>query len=195
MNKVKVKKILISFLIVFLFSVVMMSFIVIKKLKTPDKSSSDYKSLVFNYNLTNNVKILNSVAITDEFGKNIEEDDSSTSYDFKNFSVRNDSEDIITYSICLTKKDSGFDKIKSNYIKVYLTNKNGEDLNDYFKNKIPTFSDLSVLKNKPSSVNLYSDSINVGETKYYTLRTWLSDSYIVDTNVEDFSFDIDICGR
>jgi len=97
----------------------------------------------------------------------------------------------ITYEIYLTKQDSNIKTIKSNYVKFYLTDENNNPYKGFDQNKMVNYHDLYILNDKPGSVLLYRSTLMGNKTAKFKLRMWLSDSYGINQEKENFSVDID----
>ena len=70
---------------------------------------------------------------------------------------------------------------------VTLTDLEGNSIEGYSNNRIPTISDLPILDDMPNSRRLYSGKLEDGEQKSFVLRMWLSDSYAVSAEKRNFS--------
>ena len=146
-------------------------------------SSNADKKLSLKYNSIKSIKITNKLPISDELGKNMNENTDIKSY--VTFDVVNDNDCDLDFDIYLTKKSTKHD-IRGDYIKFYLTDENDNPLEGFKKNLLPSYKDLKVLNDKPASKLLYKDSIKKNSKKSYKLRVWISDSYAISDSLEEF---------
>ena len=84
------------------------------------------------------------------------------------------------------------DEIRSNYIKLYLTDDKNNPLEGFENNKIKSYADLYALNDKPGSRLVYRGNLVSGSSKKFILRSWVSDSYVLSKNEEVFNYDIDV---
>lgn len=135
------------------------------------------------------IKVLNTFPISDETGKiikslNVKEGLIGESV-FKVVGLGDSSKDA-EYEIYLVADKSN--KIKGDYIKVYLTNndKNRTPFNYYGGALVPVYRDLVVSDVDPAGRVIYSGVIKGGEEKEFLLRIWLSESYSLLEEEEEF---------
>ena len=136
------------------------------------------------------VTIEDKLSVSDEFGKNIKEDNNHA-FGYFEFDVFNNIDSNRNYEIYITEKDNE-SEINPSYVKFYLTDDHDNFLNILNSTKIPVYSDLKYLEDKPSSKLLYSGSLKANETKKYKLRVWLSDSYVIENSNRSFIFEIGV---
>lgn len=140
------------------------------------------------YTEKDNIVINSSLPLNDKFGKTIV-DKKSEYYKYVDFEIVNIKSDIRDYQIYVKKNDLGFNEIDGNYVKFYLTDDNDNPIGIFEKNKVPSFRDLNVIKDKPEGKLLYSGKIDSLKNKKFKLRVWIADNYV--TNSEKvFSFDL-----
>lgn len=180
-----------SILIVFL-SLVAFLIIIAMIVKVDEYKKSSYKVDV-KFATNDIVQLNNKLPISDSIGKNyngvgIEKGIA----DYKEFTVTNPNEGKVNYEIYLTKIHGSVKDIRSNYIKLYLTDDKNSPLKGFDKNVIKSYYDLYALSDKPGSRLLYKDSLVAGGSKKYILRCWLADTYVLSNIDEGFSFDIDV---
>ena len=145
------------------------------------------------YELDDYITIKNKLPLSDAIGKQydgslVEEGTES----YIEFSIVNEDDDLALYEIFLTRNHITPREIKENYIKLYLTDEDDQPVIGFDKNRLPVFSDLPYLIDKPSSKLLYTDIIEGHSTKKYRLRAWLSDSYSISSLPETFQFEVDV---
>lgn len=138
-----------------------------------------------------NVYLENTLPITDKIGKELDGVSSTKSIQgFKEFSIENNYDKKINYQIYLKVKNSCENMIDEDFIKLYLTDTGNNPLSGFENNKLPTYSSISSLNDKPDSKLLYTGSINKNSISKFRLRVWVSDLYSVNRDKECFSFDI-----
>ena len=121
---------------------------------------------------SNTVIIKNIISVSEDFGKNISEENGGA-FGYLKFSVTNKTTEKRDFQIYITKNDVASKEINSNYITFYLTDSDDNPFDNYTGNKLPTYNDL-----------------DVKEKKNFTLRVWIDDSYLVVGDEEIFSFEI-----
>ncbi len=138
-----------------------------------------------------NVYLENTLPVTDKIGKELDGVSSTKSIQgFKEFSIENNYDKKINYQIYLKVKNSCENMIDEDFIKLYLTDTSNNPLSGFENNKLPTYSSISSLNDKPDSKLLYTGSINKNSISKFRLRVWVSDLYSVNRDKECFSFDI-----
>lgn len=178
-NKKQILYAFIIVLVVSLCSIVIVSFF--------NKGNDEKIDLKFSGK--NNFRITNKLPISDKLGKSISENNDIKSY--LEFSVENKSDKDGNFEIYVTKKDTTHN-ISDNYVKFYLTDDSDVALEGFNKNKIPSYKEFNVLNNKPSSKLIYSGSISKNTKENFKLRVWISDSYALTDNLEEFSATIGV---
>ena len=138
---------------------------------------------------SNTIIIKNILSVTDEFGKNIEEDNGGA-FGYLEFSVLNDGDKSTNYQVYITLQDTPISLINGNYINFYLTNFDNVPFADYSKNIIPSYVSLSYIDDMADSKLLYKGRLNAGESQDFKLRVWLSDGYVISLDEEVFPFSI-----
>ena len=185
-DKEVVKSILIVLLSLAIFVIILLGYIKIDNYrKASDKIEVKFET-------SDIVDINNKLPISDEIGKSyngtgIEEKIEG----YSSFSIENNNDRKVNYEIYLTKKTNIDNEIKSNYIKLYLTDENNNPYDGFDQNKIVSYYDLYSLNDKPGSKLLYKGSLVSGGSKKFILRSWVSDTYVISRNEETFNFDID----
>lgn len=145
------------------------------------------------YELDDYITIKNKLPLSDAIGKKydgslVEEGTES----FIEFSIVNEDDDLALFEIYLTRNHITPREIKENYIKLYLTDEYDQPVIGFDKNRLPVYSELPYLIDKPSSKLLYSDILDGHSTKKYRLRAWLSDSYSISSLPETFQFEVGV---
>lgn len=142
---------------------------------------------------TDIVKLTNKLPISDEIGKNYKGTGMDKNVEgYSIFTISNPNDRKVSFEIYLTKMDTDKDSIKSNYIKLYLTDDNNKPVEGFEKNKVKSYHDLYSLTDRPGSSLLYRGTLVSGATKKFILRSWLADTYAISKNEEVFSYDIDV---
>ena len=187
MPKNKIQYILfLLFIIIVLFFCSVAFVLLIKGVKTSPTVSDGDVSFVAD---SNTIIIKSILSVSKEFGKTIHEDNGGA-FGYLKFEVVNQTDEVRNYQIYITKQSIAKQEINSNYMIFYLTDENDQPFEYYQKNKLPSYVDLVVIRDKPDSKLLYQGMINGSESKKFILRVWISDSYLVMGTDDTFSFEI-----
>ena len=173
------------FIFLFFLLVVILSCLFLK--------SPNYEKPLFIKISHNNIKFNNSLPISDSLGKEMTY--SKANKDIQGFSeitISNPNEDKMSYTLVITKKNSSESQINDNYVKMFLTDNNNNPIKGFEKEMIPSFSDLKIFHNDDMKRILYKDIIKKGEEKKFILRSWISDSYAISSQIEECSFVVEV---
>lgn len=182
----------------FLYLVCLLFFIFIVFLSFVYKKQKNYKiskndSLVVEFENSNEFYIKNLLPVSDNLGRNFDNSDSEVGIKgYTQFSIVNTVDYDIKYEIFLSKKETKKKQIKDNYIKVYLTDSSNNPLSGFENNRVPSYNELDYIADKPSSKLVYKGRIDKHSTKKFIMRSWLSDSYAIDKNEEEFIFFVNV---
>jgi hypothetical protein len=186
MMKKNKKQIIFALILVLCLFVLLYLFVLIKN--NGDKDTSDWIST--SYKESSDITIKNILPISDQLGKTIDGKGTEKGIQgYVEFTVTNNLNKKVYYDIFL-KKNNREKEIKSNYIKLYLTDDADKPLVGVRNGVIPVFSDLKLSKNNPNLYFLASKMLDKGETSKLKLRAWLSDSYSVTNDSREFAFTI-----
>jgi len=181
---------LIKTISIILLSIIAVLIIIAIFVKIDEYKRSFYKIGV-RYKTNDVVKLNNKLPISDAIGKSYSGTGIETGIaEYKEFTVSNPNEKKIKYEVYLTKFTTNVKDIRSNYIKLYLTDDKDNPLEGFNKKKVVSYYDLYSLSNKPGSRLLYSGSLKSGESKTFILRSWVADTYVLSSDEEGFSFNI-----
>lgn len=195
MWKKKKKQILFVLVVIFILFILITGGIFLFKSVSPRESISD-DDLIVHFKDDSHVVLNNKLPISDKLGKDMDGTEIEDGiYGFIEFSVQNSTSKSGSYQIYVTKDAKAENLISEKYIKLYLTDGKDQALGEFRGNKIPTFDSLLVPKEQLDSKLLYRDDISGKEKKTYRLHVWLSDSYAVSSNSENFIFDIEVKSR
>ena len=151
------------------------------------------KPLLVKFNSSKVIYFTNKLPISDALGKKIDNKDVESGIQgYVDFFVKNPNNFSVEYDIYLTKRDIQYNQIKSEYIKFYVTNSNNVPYNGYEKHKVPSYGELLYLSDKPNSRLLYHGFLNKNSSESFKIRSWLSDSYVIADNTEEFSVDVKV---
>lgn len=140
------------------------------------------------------VSILSKLPITDISAKELKLDtvqDGIIGYSEFSVKLPEDVKTEVKYEIYLDDI-SETETFKYDYVKVYLTDSEGNPYKQYLGNKVPSYKDLRVSLNDPSKKILLSDTIKLGEEKKFKLRIWLSDTYVLNNIEKEFKGKISV---
>lgn len=142
---------------------------------------------------TDIIELNNKLPLSDEIGKNYNGTGMEKKVEgYSSFVITNPNDRKIEYEIYITKMSTEQDEIRSNYIKLYLTDDKNNPLEGFENNKIKSYADLYALNDKPGSRLVYRGNLVSGSSKKFILRSWVSDSYVLSKNEEVFNYDIDV---
>ncbi len=184
----KNKKAFMFILVIFICLLVILVTLLLPK-DSSKKDKSTWISTSFNESQT--ISLLSKLPISDELGRNI--DGLGTEKGIQGYlelTINNNVKKNVDYEIYLTKKDSS--TIKNNYIKLYLTDKANNPVEGFEQNSVPTFNDLPTLLDLPSDRLLYRGKLKALETEKLYLRSWISDSYVVSNENDNFTFNVNV---
>ena len=145
------------------------------------------------YSASNEVNIKSKLPISDTLGKTLTGDGTAEGIQgFIDFSIQNTGNRRKKYYLLLREENIESQKIRDNYVKLYLTDRKDEPYPEFLKNSVPTYSDFPVFSVDSSSKVLYEGILEKGETYEFRLRVWLSDSYIISNSEEEFNFFLEV---
>lgn len=139
-----------------------------------------------------NAVIENILPLSDEIGRDLSGSGTESGIQgFIEFSVHNTSDYTANYEVYLTQQVLDENTIRSDYIKVYLTDFDNNPFEDYVLS-VPTYSDLLALSDHLESRLLYSGKLSGGEEQSFRLRSWLSDNYALEDETLNFQYDVHV---
>lgn len=159
--------------------------------KTAQDNKNKKYVLDTSFKTSKNVYLENTLPISNELGKqydgsNIED----KIHGYNEFTIANNYSKNITYEVYLKENNKCEKVIDKSYVIFYLTNSKDEPLDGFKENKLPSFTSLPVLSDKPNAKLLYSGTIKNQSKEKFKLRVWVSDLYSINKDKECFSFDI-----
>lgn len=171
----------------FVMSIVFFFLVIIVIGLTKDKFNSNSNSVSLTG--TNSIHISNKLPLTDESGRTL--DASNVDDDILNeiaFSVESTGDKNISsnYEVYL-ESDENDDTIDPNYVKVYLTDRDGKAFKDYSGNEVMTYRNLRVSKSSASGKLLYSGTIFGNQKQEFKLRLWLDETYFLSDTKKEFN--------
>lgn len=188
MRKVKKKS---SFnLNIFLFTIIaVLLCVLVYFIFSTSKNNIDEADVILYADLEN-VSIDNSLPVNDKFGKNIS-DNISGGYKKVDFEIVNVSSKSKTYQLYIKKNNLNTNEINNDFVKFYLTDDKNNPIGIFDNNKVPSYRNLSYIKDKADSKVLYTDKIDKYQRKKFIIRVWVTDNY-VSLSDNYFSFDIGV---
>ena len=137
--------------------------------------------------------ISNVLPLSDVLGKEMTEKEVKNGVQqILDFEIENTLNKDVSFEILLNPQTTMNESIKENYIKFYLTDFDDVPFKKFAGSEIPTFHDLKTLVKRPKSRILYSGNIYAKSKNNYRLRMWLSDSYTISNQLEDFSVSVEV---
>ena len=138
---------------------------------------------------TNTIIVKNIISVSEDFGKNIEEEKGGA-FGYLHFDVVNHSNEERNYQIYITKLMPSTKAINPSYITYYLTDENNNALEGFTGNKLPSYDDFHYIEDKADSKSIYEGTLKGNEEAHFILRVWIIDNYLVTETEESFSFEI-----
>ncbi len=156
----------------------------------------------FVYNETSNgVSITNAYPMTEEKGKQIQDEGEDITKGYFDFEVKSTlgADTIIPYYVYAvdTTEEKGTE-LDSEYVKVYLTNQEDVPYEQYNKEIVPVYSELEDIKGTGTDNNetegklLYQDTFTESGRKDFRLRLWVSNDYVPTEEVKKFKMRVDV---
>ena len=140
-----------------------------------------------------NVTFDNSLPISDTLGKKmVYSKEKKNIQGYVEISVFNPNDEKVPFSIVVTKNNIDEAQISDNYIKLYLSDDKDNPVKGFENNMVPVFSEFNYLSSKPASKLIYQSTLDQNSEKKYILRTWVSDTYAISSNIKKFSFKVEI---
>ena len=186
----KVKKKSYFNLNIFLFTIIaVLLCVLVYFIFSTSKNNIDEADVILYADLEN-VSIDNSLPVNDKFGKNIS-DNISGGYKKVDFEIVNVSSKSKTYQLYIKKNNLNTNEINNDFVKFYLTDDKNNPIGIFDNNKVPSYRNLSYIKDKADSKVLYTDKIDKYQRKKFIIRVWVTDNY-VSLSDNYFSFDIGV---
>jgi hypothetical protein len=141
-----------------------------------------------------NIKVVNSLPITDEVGKTLERTSSTNGgqgfFDFT-LSCNIVGNDEINYEIYAIEQPVA-DKLSPEYVKIYLTDGVSEVPFPGYDKSVPTYADLTAASADSNGKRIYAGTFSKTTSKTYRLRMWLADTYTVTSVKRTFTIKINV---
>ena len=112
---------------------------------------------------------------------------------FKNiqFEVINTHKGSLDFELYLTKEERE-NEINGKYIKMFLAKENGDIINEFDSNSVPSYDKLNAIDDLPGSRILYRGTIKGNSTEKFDFKTWISDRYRNFDKDEEFVYKIGV---
>lgn len=168
-------------------------FLIIAIVLTIKNYNKRFYKLDIDYENNSVVDLTNKLPMSDEIGKNYNGVGVEKGIaEYKKITITNKNKAKVNYEIYLTKIHKEEKDIRSNYIKLYLTDEKNNPIKGFNKKQVISYYDLLSLNDKPGSKLLYSGSLANDESDTFILRSWVADTYLLSNEEESFEFNIDI---
>ncbi len=168
-------------------------FLIIAIVLTIKNYNKRFYKLDIDYENNSVVDLTNKLPMSDEIGKNYNGVGVEKGIaEYKKITITNKNKAKVNYEIYLTKIHKEEKDIRSNYIKLYLTDEKNNPIKGFDKKQVISYYDLLSLNDKPGSKLLYSGSLANDESDTFILRSWVADTYLLSNEEESFEFNIDI---
>ena len=168
-------------------------FLILAIVLTIKNYNKRFYKLDIDYENNSVVDLTNKLPMSDEIGKNYNGVGVEKGIaEYKKITITNKNKSKVNYEIYLTKIHKEEKDIRSNYIKLYLTDEKNNPIKGFNKKQVISYYDLLSLNDKPGSKLLYSGSLANDESDTFILRSWVADTYLLSNEEESFEFNIDI---
>ncbi len=189
MSKDKLKYIL--FLVAIIVVMFAVSVGIILLVKSSDITTNNVNASDVEYIADSNTIIIkNIISVSEDFGKNIDEENGGA-FGYLKFKVKNNTDEERNYQVYITKQTPSIAEINSNYITFYLTDSNNKPFDEYLGNKLPSFDDFHYIEDLAESKIIHNGTLKANEEQDLILRVWIADNFVINEEEEVFSFEID----
>ena len=137
------------------------------------------------------VSMKDILSVNDDFGKTIS-DTNGGAFGYVDIDIVNDANKKRNYQLYLTESSDTTNTISPSFVKVYLTDFKDDPISNYNSNIVPSYTTFAYLKDKPSSKLILNGTIEANKRTSIRLRSWISDSFVIENGKNTFSFDIGI---
>ena len=170
--------------------VILAFFVVLYKINNSNEFDSD--DLEISFKTENIVELKDTLPLSDVVGKTIEVNDINDGIEgYLEFNIKNNSNQSTNYEIYI-KRNQVNSEIDTRYVKIYLSDSDGNPLGIYNNSFSPSYNSLKYLKDKPEAKSVYKSSISGNSKKNFIIRSWVSDGYSFHSNENTFSFSIGV---
>lgn len=160
---------------------------------TIDKYNKKSYKLDVKFKNNSVVELTNKLPMADAIGKNYKGNGVEKGIvEYKEFTISNKNARKVKYEIFLTKIHRKNKDIRSNYIKLYLTDEYNKPVKGFTTNQVKSYYDLFALNDKPGSKLMYNGTLVSGESKKFVLRSWVADTYVLSNGEEEFNYEIEV---
>ena len=146
-------------------------------------------SLTFSYTETSNgISLTNAVPVSDTVGKAMA--NGNGYFDF-NVSCKIVGNNVIKYEVYTTEENVS-PKLDSAFVKIYLTDGTTDKPLSGYDGTVPTYSSLPATSISGGSKRLYLGTFNSTGVQSFRLRMWVSESYSVSSNSQQFKIKVNV---
>ena len=138
---------------------------------------------------SNTIIIKNIISVSEDFGKNISEENGGA-FGYLEFDVENNTNLDRNFQVYITKQAPTTKEINPSYITFYLTDYSNIPFQDYTGNKLPSYNDFHYIEDKADSKSIYTGSLKPNDVRHFILRVWIADNFVISDTEESFSFEI-----
>ena len=190
MKRSDIKQILVAFCVVLILSLSYLFFLYMYRLSTTKEY--DPNDLKINYKGVNSVEIKDTLPISDKMGKTIDVSDINDGIEgYIEFSIQNKADVPVNYEIYVLRNDVQ-NEIDVRYIKMYLSDGEGNPLGIYKKSFSPTYYSLKYLPDMPNAKSIYKGSLKENSKQNFIFRAWVSDGYSFHKTENTFNFSLGV---
>ena len=180
MKRSDYKQVILAFFVVLVLTSSYLFFLHMYKINNSNEFDSD--DLEISFKTENIVELKDTLPLSDVVGKTIEVNDINDGIEgYLEFNIKNNSNQSTNYEIYI-KRNQVNSEIDTRYVKIYLSDSDGNPLGIYNNSFSPSYNSLKYLKDKPEAKSVYKSSISGNS----------SDGYSFHSNENTFSFSIGV---
>lgn len=190
MKRSDYKQVILAFFVVLVLTSSYLFFLHMYKINNSNEFDSD--DLEISFKTENIVELKDTLPLSDVVGKTIDVNDINDGIEgYLEFNIKNNSNQSTNYEIYI-KRNQVNSEIDTRYVKIYLSDSDGNPLGIYNNSFSPSYNSLKYLKDKPEAKSVYKSSISGNGKKSFIIRSWVSDGYSFHSNENTFSFSIGV---
>lgn len=155
--------------------------------KGNDSAEKNATVMISYANQSSELTVDSSMPVTDAIGKQLEYTPNQTKYGYSEFSLTSNMQgvDSVNYEIYAVPLGVAVE-LPTEYVRMYLTDGDNDLPIVGYQEEIPSYRDLKVADSNLNGKQLYSGTLEKGETKNFTLRMWLDEMYPITPEMRSF---------
>ena len=190
MKRSDFKQVLLAFFVVLILSLSYLFFLYMYKYSISKKDNLD--DIEIKYNSINSVELKDTLPLSDKIGRTISYEDIDNNIEgYIEFSISNKTNKSVNYEIYIIRNESK-NEIDTRFVKMYLSDSDGNPLGIYNKNFSPTYYSLNYIDDFPEAKSVYKGTIDGMKKENFIFRAWVSDGYSFQSKEKIFNFSIGV---